>query len=92
VTFTVIGVSQDEPPLGQGSGDRSPDATLATVPNTVNVRAERSGEGDGRVYQIGFTATAGDLTCTSTVTVGVPHDQHSGPATDSGQRYDSFGH
>lgn len=91
MTFTVTGVSQDEPLLGQGSGDSSPDATLGTMPNTVNVRAERSGEGDGRVYQIGFTATAGDLNRTSTVTVGVPHDQRRA-ATDSGQTYDSVGH
>ena len=52
VTHTITGVTQDEPLNGQGDGDTSPDAR--DVPghaDQVNLRAERSGNGDGRVYR-----------------------------------------
>jgi hypothetical protein len=80
VTTTITGVTQDEALDGAADGNTSPDAAAVTGhPDQVQVRAERSGDGDGRVYRIAFTATDGKDTCTGTVTVGVPHDQ-SGPA------------
>jgi hypothetical protein len=93
VTYTVTGVTQDEPVLGPDSGDTSPDAATGTAPSTVQVRAERSGEGDGRVYRIAFTATAaGGASCSGVVTVGVPLSQSGTPALDSAPpSYDSFG-
>jgi probable HAF family extracellular repeat protein len=43
---------------------------------TVNLRAERSGSGEGRVYTITVTCTnASNLSDTKGVTVNVPHDQ-----------------
>jgi hypothetical protein len=77
-------VSQDEPAGGGGGdGDTCPDATgLGT--DTVNLRAERAGGGDGRVYHVQFTASDGrGASCTGEVTVCVAHD-HAGGCTDQG--------
>ncbi len=89
VTITVTGVTQDEPVNGNGDGNTSPDAVIQA--GSASVRAERSGNGNGRVYQISFTADDGHGgTCTGAVTVGVPHSQKKGvTAIDDGQIYDS---
>lgn len=80
VTTTINGVTQDEALDGVADGNTSPDAAWVTDhSDQVQLRAERSGTGDGRVYRVDFTATDGKETCTGTVMVGVPHDQ-SGPA------------
>lgn len=84
-TVAITAIQQDEP-LGPqeigGSGIDTP---------TAEVRAERDGNGDGRIYQIGFSATdTSGGTCTGSVLVSVPHDQHH-PAVDNGQRYNSTG-
>jgi hypothetical protein len=92
VTITIDGVTQDEPINGLGDGDKSPDAALGPTSDSVLIRAERSGLGDGRVYEISFTATDDKgATCTGTVTVSVPKSRNGDPAVDSGQLYDSFG-
>ena len=41
-------VTQDEPVNGLGDGDTGPDAV--TLSDGILLRAERSGTGDGRVY------------------------------------------
>ena len=59
--------------------------------STVQVRAERMGGGNGRVYYLNFTAADGNGgSCSGTVTVGVPHDQGRGrvPVPD-GPLFDS---
>jgi hypothetical protein len=57
----------------------------------VQLRAERSGRGDGRVYRLAFTATDDHgAQCTGTALVGVPHDARR-PWKDSGAVFDSFG-
>lgn len=87
VTTAVNYIKQDEPVNGLGDGDTSPDATISPL----QVRAERSGTANGRVYQIGFTAQDGkDGQCSGTVTVCVPHDQGKGKVcVDDGAQYDS---
>ena len=87
VTITANGVTQDEPVNGRGDGNTSPDAVIQT--RAASVRAERAGHGNGRVYQISFTADDGHGgTCTGAVTVGVPHSQKKGlTAIDDGQGY-----
>jgi VCBS repeat-containing protein len=88
ITIVVTKIWQDES-MADGSGDTPIDGQI--VNNAAQVRAERSGEGDGRVYQIFFKATdAKGAACTGSVLVGVPHDQGGGPAIDSGVRYDSL--
>ncbi len=90
VTIAITGVTQDEPTNGTGDGDTGPDAVIQG--STALLRAERSGNGDGRVYKVYFTATDQLGTpCTGFVTVGVPHDQGNGKTPiDSGQQYNSL--
>lgn len=93
VTIVITGVTQDEPLNGLGDGDTSPDAAAGPSPSSVQLRAERSGKGDGRVYRISFTATdSKGASCSGTVLVGVPHDQGAGSTPiDSGLVVNSFG-
>lgn len=59
---------------GAGGPNHCPDARITG--DRVQLRAERSGNGDGRVYSVVVTATdACGNTTASTVIVGVPHDQ-----------------
>ena len=89
VTVRIDGITQDEPVNEQGDGNTGPDGTGVGT-STAQVRAERSGQGDGRVYVIHFTGRDNQGgTCTGTVSVGVPHDQSGAPPVDSGQLYDS---
>ena len=90
VTLQITTVTQDEPVNGLGDGDSSPDAVIQVSDPTdsVLIRAERSGTGNGRVYSIGFTASDGFESCNGTVEVTVPHSRKSG-AVDDGQGYDS---
>ena len=83
--MTVTTVTQDEALNGTGDGDTAPDAALVTgKANQVQLRAERSGNGDGRVYRVSFTVSDGKGgSCSGTVYVGVPHDQGHGPAIDT---------
>lgn len=88
VTLTIDGITQDEPTNGTGDGETSPDGDGVGT-DTAQIRAERSGTGDGRVYEISFTADDGNGgMCTGSVSVGVPHDKKS-TAVDSGQNFDS---
>ena len=91
VTITVTSITQDETVNGRGDGNTCPDAQI--VGGQASVRAERSGQGNGRVYAINFTADDGKGgTCNGTVHVCVPHDQGGGAAcVDDGQRYSSLG-
>jgi hypothetical protein len=82
----ATGIRQDEDLTGDGSGNKSPDGIL----EPLQVRVERSGQGDGRVYHITFEATDGHGgACTATVAVCVPHDQSGSPCIDGGPLYDS---
>ncbi|MEZ4868247.1 MAG: choice-of-anchor Q domain-containing protein [Caldilineaceae bacterium] len=81
--LTVTGVMQDEPV------DAS-EADARIMGGGVEVRAERNGSGNGRVYHIAFTADDGfGNACSGTVQVGVPHAKNS-TAIDDGPLYDSL--
>jgi len=71
----IISVSSNEPDNGLGDGDTAPDWEIMGAA-TVNLRAERAGNGAGRVYTLTVECTdpAGD-SATEYVTVTVPHDQ-----------------
>ena len=92
ITITVTGITSDEPTAsdkGSGGEKHAPDANGVGT-DAASVRAERSGNGDGRVYEISFTASDGrGGECESSVMVKVPHDQSAEacPAIDSGQIY-----
>lgn len=93
LTTTITHVTQDEPLNGLGDGDTGPtDAALvAGHADQVDLRAERSGKGDGRVYAVTVSVSdANGGSCTTTLTTAnVPHDQ-AHPAVDSGQAYTDF--
>jgi hypothetical protein len=94
VTITITSVTSDEPTstaLGAGGPKAAPDAS-GVGSSSAMIRAERSGNGDGRVYVINFTGEDGKGgMCNASVVVKVPHDQSSKscPAVDSGQKYDA---
>lgn len=73
-TCAISSVASNEPLNGLGDGDTEPDWEI-TGPLTVNVRAERSGNGTGRVYTITIECTdASGNSSTKTVTVIVSHN------------------
>jgi hypothetical protein len=89
VTVTITGVTQDEPVKGTGAGDTSPDAVIQD--SQVLLRAERSGNGNGRAYQINFTADDSyGGRCTGSVLVCVPHDRETNTCVNDGQGYNSL--
>lgn len=94
VTITITSITSDEPTAsdkGSGGAKHAPDAS-GIGSDTATIRAERSGNGDGRVYVINFTASdVKGRESTGSVVVKVPHDQSSKEclAIDSGQNYDA---
>ena len=71
-TCRIESVASNEPVDGLGDGDTSPDWEI-TGDLTLNLRAERSGQGDGRVYTITVACvdSSGNRS-TSMVLVSVP--------------------
>jgi hypothetical protein len=71
-TCSITKVSSSEPDNGLGDGDTPTDIVI-TGPLSVNLRAERSGNGPGRTYTITVTCTdAAGNAATSATTVSVP--------------------
>jgi chitinase len=87
VTITITSVTQDEPTSRGGDGDTPIDAMIHAN-GTVLLRAERSGNGNGRVYHVHFTASAPGGSASGMVTVVVPRNK-GGKAIDGGELYDS---
>ena len=91
-TITIDSVTQDEPTNGLGDGDTPVDAIITHNPggdDTLLLRAERSGKGDGRIYHVCFTASDPEGGVSGCVDVIVPHDKRTDPAIDSSGTYDS---
>ena len=84
VPLTITGVTQDEP-IGADL-----DAQQGPAPDQVYLRAQRDGDGDGRIYRVAFRASNGGGSCEGSVIISVPHHKDS-PATDSGLLINSFG-
>lgn len=84
----IASVTSDEPDHGGGSGNTSNDIVIAADCKSVQLRAERMGGGDGRVYTITFETTdASDNAGPATARVTVPHSQNGAPALDNGPAY-----
>jgi hypothetical protein len=82
--YEIASVTQDEP-VGRG-----PDAKHGE--RGLWLRAERLGQGDGRVYRIAYTARDDHgNSCGGLELVTVPHDRRHAQAADSGGAWDSFG-
>ena len=72
VACRIVSVTSNEPVQGTGGGDKAPDWEI-TGDLTLNLRAERSPRGSGRIYTISVECTdASGNTATSTVTVTIP--------------------
>ncbi|MGB5196162.1 MAG: hypothetical protein WBN64_03755 [Candidatus Deferrimicrobium sp.] len=74
-------VASNEPVSGLNSGDKSPDWTVPVIDQstgmiTLQLRSERSGRGNGRIYTVTITATdcSGNIS-TSKMKIRVPKDQ-----------------
>jgi hypothetical protein len=92
VTLTITAIAQDEPVDGSGDGSTCPDGLGVGTPS-ARLRAERSGGGDGRVYEVRFSADDGmGGSCDGAFVVCVPHDRGRGAACgDPGPLVDSTG-
>jgi hypothetical protein len=86
-SIVITSVSSDEPEdaLGEGDGNTTVDIVIKS-PQTVDLRSERQGDGNGRVYTINYKVTdASGNTATGSSQVWVPHDQGNGAtAVDDG--------
>ncbi len=89
LSIRVIRITQDEDANFVGDGSTCPDAVV--LPEGALVRAERAGNGNGRVYAIEFVASDGrGGESEGVVNVCVPHDHGAGSeCIDDGQHYDA---
>lgn len=79
--------SSDEPIDSIGDGHHAPDIVFGDC-ERVQVRSERQGPKDGRVYKLGVRVTDGSGAASDTVcTVVVDHDQRGVLGADSGEAY-----
>ncbi|MGH7894663.1 MAG: DUF4215 domain-containing protein, partial [Candidatus Binatia bacterium] len=90
LVVSATAVAQDEPVDATGDGATCPDAVGVGL-DTVNLRSERSGQGDGRFYHVAFQAVDRcNAVCTGEVTVSVRHDRSPKKTPgDGGPLYDS---
>jgi HYR domain/FlgD Ig-like domain len=88
-TFWLVSITCNEPVDKRGTGHTADDihgALFGTPDLCFELRAERSGNGDGRVYEIVYAASDGSGgTVYATVEVRVPHDM-SGDAGEVAAR------
>jgi hypothetical protein len=81
-------VTSDEVENGNGDGNTNNDIVIACNRKSVNLRSERDGSGDGRVYTITFKVTDSfGNSSTVTAKVTVPKNQNGSAAVDSGVHY-----
>ncbi len=91
-SVVISQVTSDELENSGGDGNTLNDIVIAANCKSVQLRSERDGTGDGRVYTITFRVTdASGNVGTATARVFVPHSQGSGPAVDSGPHYTVLG-
>ena len=85
-------VTSDEAENGNGDGNTSNDIVIAANCKSVQLRSEREGGGNGRVYTIIFKVrdVSGNA-ATATAKVTVPKSQNGTPALDDGPHYTVFG-
>jgi hypothetical protein len=84
----ISSVSSDEPENTAGDGNTLNDIVIAGDCQSVQLRSERLGNGNGRVYTITFAVTdSNGNTSTATVKVTVPRSQNGTAAVDSGPSY-----
>jgi len=81
-------VTSDETENGNGDGNTSNDIVIAADCKSVQLRSERQGRNNGRVYTITFKVRdASGNAATATAKVTVPKSQNGAPAVDDGPLY-----
>jgi len=84
----ITKVTSDELEDSGGDGSTLNDIVIAADCKSVQLRSERAGNGNGRVYTITLKVTdASGNTSTATVKVSVPHSQNGAAAVDDGPHY-----
>jgi len=85
-------VTSDEVENGNGDGNTLNDIVIAPDCKSVQLRSERSGSGNGRVYTITFRVVdaAGNV-ATATAKVTVPKSQNGSAVVDDGPQYTVLG-
>jgi len=86
----IIKMTSDEPDDAPGGGDGNTinDIVIASDCKSVQLRSERQGSGNGRVYTIHLSVNDGNgNTSTATYLVTVPKSQNGNPAVDDGPAY-----
>lgn len=84
----IAQVTSDEPDNSGGDGNTTHDIVIAADCKTVQLRSERMGGSNGRVYTITFKVTdASGNTSTATARVVVDHSQNGSGAVDDGPHY-----
>jgi hypothetical protein len=87
----IARVTSDEPEDSGGDGSTTNDIVIAADCKSVQLRSERAGGGNGRVYTITFKVTdASGNVGTATAKVTVPKSQNGSPALDDGPHYAVF--
>jgi hypothetical protein len=91
-SVTIAKVTSDEIENGNGDGNTLNDIVIAANCKSVQLRAERMGTGNGRVYTITFqVADAAGHISTATAKVTVPKSQNGAAAVDDGPHYTVLG-
>jgi hypothetical protein len=90
VVITIDAILQDEVVDDGGDGSSAPDG-VGVGNSFASLRAERAGDGNGRVYHVSFTADDGQGgSCQGEVRVGVPKSRgKEGSPVDDGALHDS---
>lgn len=88
----IAKVTSDEPDNSGGDGNTTHDIVIASDCKSVQLRSERMGGSNGRVYTITFRVTdaSGNVT-TATAKVIVDHSQNGSAAVDDGPHYTVLG-
>lgn len=91
-SVVITQVTSDEAENGTGDGNTLNDIVIGADCKSVQLRAERMGSGNGRVYTITLKVTdgAGNIS-TATAKVTVPKSQDGAPAIDDGAQYTVLG-
>lgn len=87
-SVVIVKVSSDEPDDANADGHTINDIVIAADCKSVQVRSERRGDSNGRVYVVTLkvTDTSGNVS-TATAKISVPHSQNGSPAVDSGPSF-----
>src|SRR6201988_691756 len=87
-SVVIVSASSDEPDDANADGSRINDIVIAADCKSVQLRAERRGDSNGRVYVVTLrvTDTSGNVG-TATAIVSVPHSQNGSGAVNDGPSF-----